>query len=83
QKPETEKAREEDPVIRFRQYLFQKNFWSEKDEENLKTECEQLVNQAVKDYQSLPPEPISALFDYHYEKLPKDLLEQKEEAVND
>lgn len=81
EKTELEEAWVNEPVARFRKYLMQQNFWTQEDEEKWLAECSKQVEQAVEEYQHLPPQPPTAMFDYLYAKLPHDLIEQRETAI--
>lgn len=80
-KEELQKAWDEEPILRLRNYLLSQNAWSQQDEDNLSAECAKKVDEAVQEYVSLQPQPIETIFDYHYAKLPHDLIEQRIEAM--
>lgn len=67
-----------EPVMRLRRYLEKLGVWSEKQEEILLAECAAEVDAAVKEYQSLPPQPLQSMFDYLYAKLPNAYTEQRD-----
>lgn len=75
-----------EPLGRFKQYLIQKEFWSEEQDIQLVSDVQQKVQQAVDEYLNKTPQPVSSAFDYHYATLPDYLIEQRaiamEEASN-
>ncbi len=75
-----QKAWGEEPLLRLRTYLLKQKYWSEEEEEQLTTRCDASIAAAVDEYLSLPKPVFTDLFDYHYEKLPADLNEQRIEA---
>jgi 2-oxoisovalerate dehydrogenase E1 component alpha subunit len=81
-----EKATLEEPIARFRRYLEQQNLWSKQQEEALLNQCSEEVQQAVDEYLSRAPQPITSIFDHHFATLPDYLAEQRaiamEEAAN-
>jgi len=79
---EVEKQKQLDPIKRLRSYLSNAELWSEEDECALVQECEQKVEQAVKDYLNTPAQPAQAIFDYLYAELPASLQTQYDEVVS-
>lgn len=75
---ELETARAHDPLARLKTFLLREKVWTEVEEEAYKQQLQQEVNQAAKDYSATSAQPLGSMFDYHYAKLPKVLLEQKE-----
>lgn len=80
-KAELEKAWQEEPILRLRNFLIAQGHWSQQQEEALQAECSTQVEQAVQEYLNLPPQPVTVMFDYLYAKLPKELQEQRETAI--
>lgn len=80
-KEELQKAWDEEPILRLRKYLQSQNAWSQQDEDALMAQCVKKVDDAVQEYLSLQPQPVETMFDYHYAKLPSDLIEQRIEAM--
>jgi 2-oxoisovalerate dehydrogenase E1 component alpha subunit len=70
-----------EPIQRFRTYLQQQNLWDEEQEVHLNESCAREVQQAVEEYLNRSPQPISSIFDYHYENLPEYLVEQRAIAM--
>lgn len=77
-----------EPVTRLRRYLESIGKWSEKQEEVLQTECAKEVDDAVKEYLNILPQPLPSMFDHLYAELPKaysdqrDILEKMEKVVH-
>lgn len=84
--PEVEEAKPKEPIIRFKNFLIHEKIWASSDEEQLVIECSKEVENAVDEYLSAKPQPVSSIFDYHYAELPEYLVEQRaiamEEASN-
>ncbi|MBA2648186.1 MAG: pyruvate dehydrogenase (acetyl-transferring) E1 component subunit alpha [Legionella sp.] len=78
---EVKLANPKEPIARFRQFLMGQNFWSKEQEENLLDTCAAEVDQAVTDYLNIKMQPITSIFDYHYEQLPAYLAEQRASAL--
>jgi len=76
-KDRREQEWKKEPVARLRHYLEQQNAWSEKQEELLRAECALEVDEAVKEYQGMPSQPLESMFDYLYAQLPKAYSEQR------
>lgn len=75
---EVEAHKKEDPILRLRNYLASQNLWDEEQEKALYARVKQTVEQAVHNYESIPPQAPTAIFDYLYAKLPHDLIEQRD-----
>jgi len=75
------KAKQAEPVARLKAYLEKQNAWNSDKEEKLQAQAKELVEKAVQDYLSRPPQKLESIFDYHYAQLPKSLDEQKQEAL--
>ena len=82
-KDEVENARFKEPVRRFKHFLEQQKIWNDSLEKELQNASSAEVQQAVDDYLSETPQPISSMFDYHYAELPDYLIEQKAIALED
>lgn len=85
-KEEVTEAHTQEPIQRFRQFLLDNGYWTPAAEEALINEANLEVQSAVDEYLLKTPQPISSMFDYHYETLPDYLIEQRamamEEALN-
>ena len=69
-----------EPIKRLQTWLHTQGWWSESQEQQLITECQQRIEQAVQDYQQLPPQPVEDLFDYLFDTTPPHLITQRERA---
>lgn len=81
--PEVEAAKGKEPIGRFREFLEQQKLWSAEEEEALVIQCAKEVEEAVDEYLSAKPQPITSLFDYHYAQLPDYLVEQRAIAMEE
>lgn len=83
---EVDRAKPKEPIARIKHFLMQEHLWTAEDEERLVMECAEQVEQAVDEYLSAVPQPVTSIFDYHYAELPEYLIEQRaiamEEASN-
>ncbi len=75
---EVEAHKKEDPILRLRTYLASQNLWNEEQENALYARIKQTVEQAVHNYESIPNQPPTAIFDYLYATLPHELVEQRD-----
>jgi pyruvate dehydrogenase E1 component alpha subunit len=75
---EVEVHKKEDPILRLRTYLVSQNLWDEEQEKALYARVKQKIEQAVHNYESIPDQPPTAIFDYLYATLPHDLIEQRD-----
>ncbi len=75
---DVETYKKEDPILRLRTYLASQKLWDEEQEKALYAQVKQTVSQAVHAYESIPPQPPTAMFDYLYATLPHDLIEQRD-----
>lgn len=66
-----------EPVARLRKYLESIQAWDESAEKQLLADCTAEVDAAVKEYQSVPPQPPESMFDYLYAQLPEIYAEQR------
>jgi len=76
-KEELTLAWEQEPIKRFRHYLETQSLWNEKEEQSLQTRCQEEVTKAIEEYATIPPQPITAMFDFMYETPPKSLKLQR------
>ena len=80
---EVEDAWDKEPIKRLKAYLIDQGAWSEDRESELTKECSEWVQQAADEYIDQvenSPQGVTAMFDYMYEELPHDLVEQREYA---
>jgi 2-oxoisovalerate dehydrogenase E1 component alpha subunit len=71
----------EDPITRLRNYLVGRGLWAKADEEGLLAEVSAAVNKAAEAYLATLPQGPETIFDFTYETLPKDLVEQRHAAL--
>jgi pyruvate dehydrogenase E1 component alpha subunit len=71
----------EEPIARLRNYLVAQGMWGKSDEEQLLAEITLTIERAAEAYLATPPQGPEAIFDFTYEKLPDDLAEQREAAL--
>lgn len=67
-----------EPLARLYHYLEKKGVWSMQDEEALQAECAKSVEEVVKTYLETPKAPLTSMFDYLYEKLPRAYNDQRD-----
>jgi 2-oxoisovalerate dehydrogenase E1 component alpha subunit len=67
-KNEMDEAWKKDPILRLKNYLISQNSWSNLEEEKLIQDCNEKVEEAVKEYLNTLPEPLENIFKYHYDK---------------
>jgi 2-oxoisovalerate dehydrogenase E1 component alpha subunit len=58
-------------------------FWTEEKEAILIKTCTEEVEQAVLEYESMQPQPVTSIFDFHYATLPDYLIEQRAIAMEE
>jgi pyruvate dehydrogenase E1 component alpha subunit len=71
----------EDPITRLRNYLVAEHLWRKTDEERLLGEVSGTIERAAETYLATPPQEPETMFNYTYERMPKDLVEQREAAL--
>jgi len=71
----------EDPITRLRNHLVGRDMWAKADEEGLLAEVSAAVDKAAEAYLAIPPQDPATIFDFTYETLPKDLVEQRQAAL--
>jgi len=67
----------EDPITRLRNHLVGRGIWGKADEEGLLAEVSAGVDKAAEAYLATPPQGPNTIFDFTYETLPQDLIEQR------
>ena len=82
-KAEVATATNEEPIQRFKHFLEHKNIWNEVKEKALLHDCAAEVEAAVLEYLDRPTQPITSIFDYHFETLPDYLVMQRAVALED
>lgn len=78
---EVNQAWEEEPVKRLQSYLHQQGLWSPEQEKCWLTHCQQVIEDEVATYLSIPPQQPQELFDYLYEELPYQYQRQRDQLV--
>ncbi|MCW5590253.1 MAG: pyruvate dehydrogenase (acetyl-transferring) E1 component subunit alpha [Legionellales bacterium] len=76
-----DEAWKKEPILRLKLYLTAQNVWDEAKETALDNEIKQLIQDAVAEYESRPPQPPEAMLDYLYAQLPDALADQYAELV--
>ncbi len=70
-----------EPLVRLRSYLTGAGHWDAAKEEALLHECSNAVEHAANQFLAMPPQPLSANFEFAYAVMPAELSEQQELAV--
>lgn len=71
----------DNPINRFKQYLINKNWWSEEEDKDLNKECKEQVMKCFYDAEKMKRGKPTDMFDDIYDKLPEHLLRQRKELV--
>jgi 2-oxoisovalerate dehydrogenase E1 component alpha subunit len=75
---ELEKWQRLDPLARLKKFLLHERLWTEADDATLIEHCNAQVEQAVAEFQAVPPRAPETMFDHLFAELPAALREQKE-----
>lgn len=75
---EIEPWKPQDPMVRLRSYLKEKNLWNEEIEKKLTEDSQKEIDQAVKDAESVPPTSMDDIFKYVFAELTAPLKDQLE-----
>jgi pyruvate dehydrogenase E1 component alpha subunit len=78
---EVKNAWKVEPLIRLRKYLTDLGAWNEEKEVALKSECGKRVEAAVEEYMNTAKQPVEAMFNFLFARLPKHIEQQREEAL--
>ncbi|HEY5539673.1 MAG TPA: pyruvate dehydrogenase (acetyl-transferring) E1 component subunit alpha [Thermoplasmata archaeon] len=79
--PQVEEWKKKDPILRFRLYLERRGLWDNDDEAALQKELDDLITEAVRKAEKVPPPPLDTMFtDVYAEMLPQ-LREQLDEFM--
>ena len=70
-----------EPIARLRQYLVSQGVWTRDDEEQVLARAAAEIDRAAEAYLATPPQPVSAMFDHLFAKLPASLAAQRARAV--
>ena len=71
----------EDPITRLRNHLVGRGQWAKADEERLLAEVSAAVDKAAETYLATPPQQPGTIFDFTYETLPNELVDQRRSAL--
>jgi 2-oxoisovalerate dehydrogenase E1 component alpha subunit len=82
-KEEVDEAILKEPIQRFKHFLEHQKLWDNTQEDDLLRSCATEVQQAVDAYLDRPTQPLSSVFDYHFESIPDYLIEQRAIAMED
>lgn len=74
-------AMQHEPIKRLHTYLTHIGAWCDDDEAALKQECAQQVEAAVAEFLNDEVQSLESIFDYQYAKIPKNLNEQRAQAM--
>ena len=77
---ELKKGWELEPIQRLRDYLHIHNLWNSDKETELQTQVKQRLDESVKEYLTIKPEPASAMFNHLFESLPNPLQQQYDDV---
>lgn len=67
-----------EPLVRLRRYLTERNYLSREDDEAIQSEFSKEVEQAVSDFLADEPQKVSTIFDYMFADTPPDLVAQRD-----
>ena len=70
----------EEPLARLRTYLVNRFNWSKRQEEEVASECEERVDEAITRYLATRPRPPETMFDHLYASLPSAYAGQRKEV---
>ncbi|MGK4475925.1 pyruvate dehydrogenase (acetyl-transferring) E1 component subunit alpha [Aeromonas molluscorum] len=79
---EVEAAWAKEPVKRLRQFMAERGWWDEAQEQALLAEAAKAVDLAVAAYESLTEQPPESLIDYQFAELPQDYLGQRQRIID-
>ncbi len=72
-----------DPILRFRQYLQERDLWSEKKEASLQEELKAEIGEAIAKAEPVPPPGLETLFQDVYAEMPPQLERQMKALVRE
>ena len=79
-KEEVESWKNKDPIVRLKNYLIKKGYWSEDEDQYLWEKYDNHINSLIEEASARPLPDIKTLFDDVYDKWPKNLEEQWDEV---
>jgi pyruvate dehydrogenase E1 component alpha subunit len=71
-------ATTKEPMIRVKRYLTEQGAWSDEKEEALTQQLTAELDQAIKDFANMSPQPPESIIDYLFKELPEARLDQRE-----
>ena len=77
-KKELEYWQKKDPILRLRKYMQKNKLWNKNYEDKLTKKFTDLIENAVKKYESVKPQDKEEIFKYAYASVPKKLKEQSD-----
>lgn len=77
---EVEEHKAKEPLIRARQYLIDKGWWSEKEEQAWLADCAKQIDEEIKLYKDAGKPPVTDMFDHMFAELTDNLREQRDFA---
>lgn len=80
---ELDEAKDKEPLIRIRNYVMQKGWWTQKDEDALLAECAKTVDEEVATYKAAGKPPVESMFDHMFGQMPEKLAAQRAEALEE
>lgn len=73
----------DDPIERLKTYLENHSYLSNREDAQLREQCIQEVEQEVAAYLAMPPQAATAMFDYLYQELPRELMSQRNSVIEE
>ena len=78
---EVDKQLEFDPIDRIRKLLIAMHNWTDEQDKELHNKCEHDIENEVQTYLNTPPQSVESIFDYLYAETPKELIKQRQKAI--
>lgn len=75
---EVKEAWSNEPIKRMQTYLAEQGWWDSEKEKSWQQVCDQKVEEGIKAYKTISPEPAEAMFDHLYEEFPECMSGQLE-----
>ncbi|KHT64313.1 ABC transporter permease [Photobacterium gaetbulicola] len=79
---ELQQAWEFEPIKRLKSFLIEQGAWSEQDDINWQVHCKEVIEKVVDNYLGITPQAPESAFDFLYEQLSEDLLNQRDLIIN-
>jgi 2-oxoisovalerate dehydrogenase E1 component alpha subunit len=80
---ELDEAKDKEPLLRIRNYIMDKKWWTQQDEDALLAECAKTVDDEVAIYKAAGKPPVESMFDHMFANLPEKLVAQRAEALEE